>query len=138
MAAEIIPYIFYQDVPKALDWLARAFGFTEHMRVGTPSGGMHAEMLFEGRKIMMGQGAKDWRMMPPGPDGDATQGVFVYLKASTLISSAPRPPAPRSSRRSQTTATAAPIRSAISTAIPGTSPKLRAEGASDGRAFHRV
>jgi uncharacterized glyoxalase superfamily protein PhnB len=80
MAAEIIPYIFYQDVPKALDWLARAFGFTEHMRVGTPSGGMHAEMLFEGRKIMMGQGAKDWRMMPPGPDGDATQGVFVYLK----------------------------------------------------------
>ena len=80
MAAEIIPYIFYQDVPKALDWLARAFGFTEHMRVETPSGGMHAEMLFEGRKIMMGQGAKDWRMMPPGPDGDATQGVFVYLK----------------------------------------------------------
>jgi uncharacterized glyoxalase superfamily protein PhnB len=27
--AEIIPYIFYRDVPIALDWLARTFGFTE-------------------------------------------------------------------------------------------------------------
>ena len=80
MATEIIPYLFYTDVPKALEWLSRAFGFTEHMRVETPSGGMHAEMLFEGRKIMMGQGAKDWRMMPPDEGGVATQGVFIYLK----------------------------------------------------------
>ena len=78
--AEIIPYLFYGDVPKALDWLSRAFGFTEHMRTETPSGGMHAEMTFEGRKIMMGQGGEEWRMMPPGRDGTATQGVFVYLK----------------------------------------------------------
>lgn len=41
---EIIPYIFYRDVPAALDWLARAFGFTEEMRTSTPSGGMHGEM----------------------------------------------------------------------------------------------
>jgi len=27
--AEIIPYIFYRNVPTALDWLARTFGFTE-------------------------------------------------------------------------------------------------------------
>ena len=46
---QIIPYIFYRDVDAALDWLARAFGFTETMRVGTPRGGKHGEMEFGGR-----------------------------------------------------------------------------------------
>ena len=27
--SEIIPYIFYRDVPTALEFLARAFGFIE-------------------------------------------------------------------------------------------------------------
>jgi uncharacterized glyoxalase superfamily protein PhnB len=31
VSTEIIPYIFYRDVPTALAWLARAFGFTEEM-----------------------------------------------------------------------------------------------------------
>jgi hypothetical protein len=31
VGTEIIPYIFYRDVPAALDWLTRAFGFAEHM-----------------------------------------------------------------------------------------------------------
>ena len=55
---EVIPYIFYRDVPAALDWLGRAFGFTEEMRHATP-GGMHAQMTLDGRRIMMGQGSKD-------------------------------------------------------------------------------
>lgn len=29
---EIIPCLFYRDVPAALDWLASAFGFHETMR----------------------------------------------------------------------------------------------------------
>ena len=29
VSTEIFPYIFYRDVPAALDWLARTFGFTE-------------------------------------------------------------------------------------------------------------
>jgi uncharacterized glyoxalase superfamily protein PhnB len=79
MMAEIIPYLFYEDVPAALDWLSRAFGFTEELRHKTPSG-MHAQMTFEGQRIMMGQGAKDWRMSSPrGRDGQASVGVFVYL-----------------------------------------------------------
>jgi uncharacterized glyoxalase superfamily protein PhnB len=79
--AEIIPYLFYDDVPAALDWLARAFGFTEELRHATPSGGMHAQMTFAGQRIMMGQGAKDWRMSSPrSRDGQASMGVFVYLQ----------------------------------------------------------
>jgi PhnB protein len=76
---EIIPYIFYRDVPAALEWLARAFGFVEEMRTGTPSGGMHAEMLFDGQRIMMGQGSKQWGMLSPRETDAATTGVFVYL-----------------------------------------------------------
>jgi hypothetical protein len=29
---QIIPYLFYRDVPAALDFLTRAFGFKEEMR----------------------------------------------------------------------------------------------------------
>lgn len=37
VSTEIIPYIFYRDVPAALGWLARAFGFAETMRTATGS-----------------------------------------------------------------------------------------------------
>ena len=33
---QVIPYIFYRDAPAALEWLSRAFGFTERMRTQTP------------------------------------------------------------------------------------------------------
>jgi PhnB protein len=76
---EIIPYIFYRDVAAALDWLARAFGFTETMRVGTPRGGMHGEMILDGQRIMMGQGSAELRMVSANDAPASTMGVFVYL-----------------------------------------------------------
>jgi PhnB protein len=77
---EIIPYIFCRDVAAAIDFLSLAFGFTELMRTGTPSGGMHAEMELDGQRIMMGQGSRDWGMVSANEAGTATQGVFVYLQ----------------------------------------------------------
>lgn len=59
---EIIPYIFYCDVPAALEWLSRAFGSTEEMRHATPTG-MHAQMSLDGQRIMMGQGSREWGML---------------------------------------------------------------------------
>ena len=76
---EIIPYIFYRDVPTALEWLARAFGLKEEMRTGTPSGGMHGQMSLDDQRIMMGQGAKKWGMISPHEAEIATMGVFIYL-----------------------------------------------------------
>jgi PhnB protein len=76
---QIIPYIFYRDVAAALDWLARAFGFTETMREPTPRGGFHGEMEFDGQVIMMGQGSADLRMISALDANGATQGVFIYL-----------------------------------------------------------
>jgi uncharacterized glyoxalase superfamily protein PhnB len=75
---EICPYLFYDSVPDALEFLSRAFGFVEELRHPTPSG-MHAQMTLEGQRIMMGQGSSDWRMASPRATGVATQGVFVYL-----------------------------------------------------------
>ncbi len=75
---EIIPYLFYRDVPAALDWLSRAFGFREDLRVPTASG-IHAEMSLDGARIMMGQVGEDPRHRPPGTAGPASQGVFIYL-----------------------------------------------------------
>ena len=76
---QIIPYIFYRDVPAALDWLAKTFGFKEEMRTGTPKGGMHGEMSFGGQLIMMGQGGKEWKMASAREAGMATMGVFIYM-----------------------------------------------------------
>ena len=59
---QIIPYLIYRDVGAALDFLSRAFGFKEEMRVGTPSGGMHGEASFQGQLVMMGQGAHEHSM----------------------------------------------------------------------------
>ena len=78
MTTEIIPYLMYRDVPAALDWLTQAFGFVEEGRHPTPSG-MHASMLLDGRRIMMGQGAPDGGMRPPQKAGAVTSGIFVYV-----------------------------------------------------------
>ena len=72
---QIIPYLFYRDVPAALDFLCGAFGFKEEMRTGTPSGGMHGEASFQGQLVMMGQGS----LRAPHDVGAATMGVFIYL-----------------------------------------------------------
>jgi uncharacterized glyoxalase superfamily protein PhnB len=73
---EIIPYIYYSDVAAALDWLARAFGFTEEMRTSTPSGGVHGEMTLDGQRIMLGQRPGSG---PASESAPIAQGIFVYL-----------------------------------------------------------
>jgi PhnB protein len=76
VSTEIIPYI-YRDVPAALDWLSRAFGFAETMRTATPNGGTQGEMTLDGQRIMMGQ-----QGMANGERHEsemATQGILIYL-----------------------------------------------------------
>jgi uncharacterized glyoxalase superfamily protein PhnB len=77
---EVIPYLFYHDVPAALAFLSRAFGFVEGARHETPRGGMHADMSLDGRRIMMGNGGDEWHYHSPREAQVATMGVFVYLR----------------------------------------------------------
>jgi uncharacterized glyoxalase superfamily protein PhnB len=76
---QIIPYLFYRDIPAALDFLTRAFGFKEEMRHGTPSGEMHAEASLQDQVVMMGQGGTSQGLKTPSDVGAATMGVFVYI-----------------------------------------------------------
>ena len=76
--AEIIPYLFVRDVGQALDFYTRAFGFTEEMRTGTPSGGMHAQMQLDGKTVMMGHGGESHGFGVPS-GSPSTMGVFVWI-----------------------------------------------------------
>ena len=74
----ITPYLYYEDVAKALAWLSRAFGFRERMRMPGPDGKiMHAEMEFADGVLMMGHPGPDYRN--PKRLGQATQNLYVYV-----------------------------------------------------------
>jgi len=54
------PYLYYEDLPAAIQWLADTFGFEECERMSDDTGKlMHAEMRLGDQLVMMG-----W----PGPD----------------------------------------------------------------------
>lgn len=51
----LTPYLYYNDLAAALEWLDKAFGFEERMRIPGEDGGiMHAEVRFEDCVVMMG------------------------------------------------------------------------------------
>jgi PhnB protein len=74
----ITPYLLYEDVAGALDWLGRAFGFQERMRFADKGGTVtHAEMTFADGVIMLGFPGPDYRS--PKRLGEDTQLVHVYV-----------------------------------------------------------
>jgi uncharacterized glyoxalase superfamily protein PhnB len=74
----ITPYLLYEDVGAALEWLARAFGFRERMRLAAPDGRIaHAEMQLADGVIMMGCPGPEYRN--PKHIGHVTQHVYVYV-----------------------------------------------------------
>jgi uncharacterized glyoxalase superfamily protein PhnB len=51
---DVIPMIAYEDGPRAMDWLARVFGFRERTRMTDPDGRLeHGEMEAGDGVIMM-------------------------------------------------------------------------------------
>ena len=50
----IIPYLAYRDAPSAIDFLCKAFGFTERFRYPMPDGRIgHAELGFQDNIVML-------------------------------------------------------------------------------------
>ena len=50
----IIPYLAYRDAPVAIDFLCKAFGFTERFRYPMPDGRIgHAELGFQDNIVML-------------------------------------------------------------------------------------
>jgi PhnB protein len=74
----ITPYLLYEDVGNALDWLAKAFGFRERLRLPGPDGKInHAEMELADGVIMMGCPGPEYQN--PKRIGHVTQQIYVYV-----------------------------------------------------------
>jgi len=74
----VTPYLLYEDVPGALDWLSKAFGFTERLRFTGADGTVnHAEMQLGDGVIMMGDAGDAYRN--PKRVGAVTVQIHVYV-----------------------------------------------------------
>ncbi len=74
----ISPYLYYEDVAAAMEWLAKAFGFEDHMRITGEDGQItHAEMRLADGVIMMGYPGPAYRC--PKRLGERTQCLHVYV-----------------------------------------------------------
>ena len=76
--------MFYNDAAVAIDWLARAFGFTVREKVENDEGRIvHSQLVLDGGLIMVGQvGLPPDRTYPKSPlavGGANTQGLAVYV-----------------------------------------------------------
>jgi PhnB protein len=75
---QITPYLFYEDVEAALEFLARAFGFEETLRYQGARGYVsHAEMRFGEGTIMLGNPGEQYRN--PRRSGDVSSAVHVTV-----------------------------------------------------------
>ena len=74
----ISPYLLYRDGAAAIDFLTRAFGFRERMRMQDEQGGVgHAELELDDGVIMLGQPGGDFKS--PKELGLDTSLVHVYV-----------------------------------------------------------
>ena len=74
----ITPYLLYEDCEAALDFLAKAFGFTEDVRIAGQDGKVnHAEMRLGDGVIMMGNPGPDYEN--PSRHGYVHATMYVYV-----------------------------------------------------------
>jgi PhnB protein len=78
LTSRITPYLLYEDLPGAVDWLSKAFGF--RLRYAMPEGKItHAEMqLGEDGLIMVGYPGPQYRN--PKHTGIVTQNLYVRVE----------------------------------------------------------
>src|ERR1700722_19254161 len=70
----VVPVLFYQDVPKAIEWLCAAFGFEERLRTPPePDGTVHHAQLAVGLGSIMLNGGR-------GAKSPHSGGVMVYVQ----------------------------------------------------------
>lgn len=81
----ITPYLFYEEVEVALDFLARAFGFQETLRYSGSAGYVaHAEMRLGEEAIMLGSPGEQYRN--PSRTGAVTVAIHVTVDDVEAIS----------------------------------------------------
>jgi uncharacterized glyoxalase superfamily protein PhnB len=73
-SATVIPVLIYPDVREAVDWLGKAFGFAERVRIGENH---RSQLSFGDGAVIVGDVRHDRR--PPRP-GEVTQSVMVRVE----------------------------------------------------------
>ncbi len=72
----IAPYLLYEDAAGAIEFLTRAFGLRERLRVPTEDGRVsHAELELDGSFLMLGEPGPDYR----GPKKAGTRHAIVHV-----------------------------------------------------------
>lgn len=75
----ITPYLLYEDLSNTVDWLIKAFGFTERFRMPGPDGKLtHAEIQLGDGVVMMGCPGPDYKN--PKHLGASTNLIYVYVE----------------------------------------------------------
>jgi uncharacterized glyoxalase superfamily protein PhnB len=72
----ILSHVVYQDLPAAIDWLIRTFGFIEHFRYGEPISGAQ---LRTGDAYIMVKQAKPGESSP-AQLGFGTQSLTIFVE----------------------------------------------------------
>lgn len=75
------PFIRYRDAAAAIDWLTNAFGFEEALSIPGEHGGIvHAQMIFEGGRIMLSHlRADELGVKAPSQAGGVTSFTHVAV-----------------------------------------------------------
>lgn len=75
----ITPYLLYEDVAAAIDWLGRVFGFEERLRFTDETGAVtHAELVLGEGEIFLGHPGPEYRS--PKRTGSSSQLTHVYVE----------------------------------------------------------
>jgi PhnB protein len=75
----VTPYLLYEDVAAAIDWLSRAFGFEERLHFADDDGTVtHAEVALGDGVVYLGHPGAEYRS--PKRVGTSSHLVHVYVK----------------------------------------------------------
>jgi len=76
----ITPYLYYNDVERALSWLSVTFGLEKRFEMQGPDGRIaHAEMMFEDGVIMLGLACPEQNGRSPSELDGVNQALYVYV-----------------------------------------------------------
>ena len=76
----IVPALSYDDAPAMIEFLCRAFGFVERMRLDMPDGSVgHSSLIIEGEEVTLASAYPEGGLGGPGRLPHLHASVMVYV-----------------------------------------------------------
>ena len=77
--ATVVPILIYEDVGEAIEWLCRAFGFTERLRAERDGVIGHAQLSVSEGAVMLGRQGGEYR----APEGSSVS-AYVHVAVDNV------------------------------------------------------